>query len=440
MMTSFAKKKPLRRRFLETILRIMAQAVLRRHKPIIVGVTGSVGKSSTKEAIALVLALRFEVRKSEGNYNNELGIPLTIIDAQSGGKSLLAWMSIIVAWAKALFFDENYPEVLVLEMAVDRPGDMAYLMGFVPVRIGVMTNVSSSHLEFFGTVSRIAREKGIILSHLPPDGVAVVCADDPLVMKSAQKSKAKICTFGLHENASIRAVNVTISKNAQDFDGCRFKVCLDGKIIPVHLPHIIATHQVQAVLAAIAVGSTLKIQTLEMIQCLRTLRPIAGRLQLLEGLKQSVLLDDTYNASPSSLRAALRTLCELHSPGRSVAILGDMLELGHDSEREHRLVGALLREMKVDCAILVGRRMLVAYEELLKSGFSKKECFWFDTPDDAGKAARQHISAGDRILIKGSRGMRMEKVTEALMAHPEDAAVRLCCQSAEWKRKPFSMQ
>lgn len=425
-----------RLRFLEKVLRLTALSVLKRYKPIIVGVTGSVGKSSTKEAIALALSVKFYVRKNEENYNNEIGIPLTIIGAKSGKRSVIGWLRVLVKWISLLLLPSKYPEVLVLELGIDRPGDMAYLLSFLPVRVGVMTNVSSSHLEFFDTVGQIAREKGLLIARLPEDGTAVLCADDERVMRFASKTKAKVITFGLTEAASVRAEHLSFSEDDERPDDCGFKLHFDGKTLPVRLPHVVAEHHVQAVLAGLAVGMAFKVNPVEMAAAVREFRSLPGRMRALEGIKRSRIIDDTYNASPISLLAALKTLQSFTS-GRKVVVLGDMLELGVESDESHEKVAQWIREYGVEEVILVGKRMLLAAEALEQSGFPKERMFWFDNPMDAAEKAYEIVREGDTILVKGSQGMRMEKVSEVLLAHPEKASELLCRQSSDWKRKLF---
>lgn len=426
-------------KILETLLRFMAVAVLKRHKPIIIGVTGSVGKSSAKEAIALVLGSKFDVRRNEENYNNEIGIPLTIIGAQSGKRSLFGWINVMVKWVSVVFFSTRYPEILILEIGIDRPGDMKYLLSFLPVRVGVMTNVSSSHLEFFQTIGAIAREKGLMIHRLPGSGTAIVCADDERVMRVSSKTKARVVTFGLSEQASIRAEHISFSGDANHFGGCHFKLDFDGKTIPVHLPHVVAEHHIQAVLAGIAVGMAFKLNPIDMVASVRMFQSLAGRMRMIEGYKQSWVIDDTYNSSPTSLRAALQTL-RLFQNGRRVVVLGDMLELGIESDSAHEKVAEWIIESGIGYAVFVGQRMLATYDLLIQNGFTKERCAWFDNPDNAAVVIKDGTQSGDVILVKGSQGMRMEKVTEALMVHQEKSTELLCRQSEDWKGIPFTIK
>ncbi len=423
-------------RLLQRILRLMARAVLRKYNPIVIGVTGSIGKSSTKEAIALLLRAKFDVRSSRENYNNEIGVPLTIIGSASSKSSLWGWFLIAVKWFRMMAFPGKYPEVLVLELGIDRPGDMAYLLDFVPVSLGVMTNVSLSHLEFFGTVGKIAKEKGLLLRRLPESGTAIVSADDVRVMRAASRTKAKTISFGFSEDASVRAEHVVVSRDATDFDGCHFKVRFDGKTLPVHLPLVVAKHHIPTILAGMAAGLALKVNPVDMVAAAKEYQSLPGRMRIFPGRKGSRIIDDTYNASPASLNAALETLGSFEG-GRRVAILGDMLELGSEAEVSHIAVAKDLMEREVDFVVLVGRRMLMAQESLKAKGFPQEQCLWFDNPSDAAIAARAVVRKEDIVLVKGSQGMRMEIVSEALMAHPEKAIESLCRQSEDWKQKPF---
>jgi UDP-N-acetylmuramoyl-tripeptide--D-alanyl-D-alanine ligase len=159
-------------------------------------------------------------------------------------------------------------------------------------------------------------------------------------------------------------------------------------------------------------------------------------MRMIDGFKQSWIIDDTYNSSPTSLHAALQTLQSFQS-GRRIVVLGDMLELGVESESAHKKVAEWVIEAGIDFVVLVGKRMFVAYDELIQNGYPQEHCLWFDNPTDAGNAIRDRIETGDIILVKGSQGMRMEKVTEALMAHQEKSGELLCRQSEDWKWKPF---
>jgi UDP-N-acetylmuramoyl-tripeptide--D-alanyl-D-alanine ligase len=428
--------KRLRRRALEYVLRFMARAVLARHKPLVVGVTGSVGKSSAKEAIARVLSSSMRVRESEENFNNEIGVPLTVLGVEGGGSSLLRWLSVGFRFLGLMSFRSRYPEVLVLEMGIDRPGDMAYLLGFVPVRIGVVTRIAESHIAYFGTIGNIAKEKGRIISGLPENGFAILNADDPLVFRMAEKTKGVVLSYGFGEHALVRADNASFQETPVGM-GFSFKLNYDGKSIPVRLPHVVARHHISDALAGATVGIALGMNLVEIASALEEFGPLPGRLRFLRGRNGIGVLDDTYNASPTSVRAGLATLAEIPAR-RRVAILGDMLELGAMSEDEHRGLADDVVASGSELVLLVGKRMHLLGEELLSRGLPRGNVMFVPDPDSATLPLQDILREGDLVLVKGSRGMRMEKVTEVLLADPSDARKFLCCQSPEWRSKPFS--
>lgn len=419
------------------MLRFMARKVLHKYQPLIVGITGSVGKSSTKEAVALVLGVGYTVRKADGNYNNEIGIPLTVIGAESGGSSLFRWSSVFFRWLFLMMFPVRYPEVLVLEMGIDRLGDMDFLLEFIPVRIGIVTQISSSHIEFFGTLGNIAKEKGKLISALPEDGIAILNADDKRTEKMREKTKAKVVTYGFEESAQVHADNFVFHREAKRAEGLSFKVNFDGKTVPLRLPKIVAKHHIPAALAALSLGVALKLNPVAAIEALEKFEPLPGRLRLLPGRDNMYLLDDTYNASPASTRAALEVMKELIAP-RKVAILGDMLELGPDSNHEHAQLSAAVKDSGVDVVVTVGKHMRALHEQLLKDGFSRRQVLWLPDPMTALEAVMNIVRAEDLVLIKGSQGLRMESITEQLLTDPRTASLYLCRQSDDWRKKPFT--
>lgn len=425
------------RRSLEHILRWCAVLVLKKYHPIIVGVTGSVGKSSTKEAIALVLSAEYTVRKSEGNYNNEIGIPLTILGERSQGHSLFGWLRVFLRTGILLLVPCRYPNILILEMAVDRPGDMQYLLSFLPVSVGVVTRIGESHLEHFRTVDAIAKEKGRLVTNMSEDGIAILNADDERVLSLKEKVKAKVLTYSLRGEAMVSGEHYAFDERTGV--GCSFKLRYEGTSIPVRLPHLMGEHLISSALAAIAVGIALKINPVSIVTALEPLESLPGRMRLVAGKRGALLLDDSYNASPDSVQAALLTLSKMRA-GRKIVVLGDMLELGTNAEAFHLALAVPVLPMGCSAVFLIGEKMLLLREALVSGGFSPERIFSFDHPDQAGIALAEFLREGDAVLIKGSRGMRMEKVVERAMEHPEDAPKLLCCQSPEWRAKPFIPQ
>ncbi|MFA6184038.1 MAG: UDP-N-acetylmuramoyl-tripeptide--D-alanyl-D-alanine ligase [Parcubacteria group bacterium] len=423
--------------YLEKVLRFMAVIILKRHKPKVVGITGSVGKTLTKEAVFLVLKNNFKVRKNEENYNNEIGIPLTIIGAKTGGKNLFKWLVVFLKWIFWLITPWGYPEILVLEMAVDRPGDMKYLMDFIPLEVGILTNISSSHLEFFKNIKAIAKEKSILVKSISGSGVAILNTDNLFIKEELETIKAKIISYGFTEEADIKVTDVRFNYDEKgNSRGLSFKLNFKGKIIPLRLPRIIAKHQLYAALAAVAVGEYFKVNLINALASLENFQSPRGRMNLILGVSGSLIIDDTYNSSPVSALAAIATLDQIKA-NRKFVILGDMFELGEDSAKGHADVIKTVLEGKFDKLILVGKKMREAVQNLLGSDNYIKSVLFFDNPVEAGRIVKNIISEGDLILVKGSQGMRMEKVIEQIMLNPQEAQKILCRQSKAWRKKEF---
>ncbi|EKD46602.1 MAG: hypothetical protein ACD_67C00153G0002 [uncultured bacterium] len=420
---------------LEKLLKAMASVVLLRHKPKIVAITGSVGKTSAKTAVFAVLSSRFHVRENEKNYNNEIGIPLTIIGAQSGGNNVFKWLWIFFKWIFVVIFPK-YPEILILELGVDRPGDMKHFMSFISPMVGIVTNISYSHIEFFKTVENIAKEKRVLIESLPQNGFAILNADDESTLKMSQHTIAQTMTFGQSEEATVNASNIIYNYHEDSPEGISFKLNYDGKNIPIRLKNILAAHSVYSALAGISCGIVFKINLVDIAKALEQLYSPSGRMNLIKGMRESFVIDDTYNSSPMSALAALSVLEELRAK-RKIAVLGDMLELGDLTEIEHRKIGQKVFKSKTDIFIAVGERMKYAVAEMIAHGYPASNIFQFENHQKASEKIVQIVRTGDLILVKGSQGMRMEKVVEKLLENPRDAKNLLCRQTKEWKSKPF---
>lgn len=407
------------------MLATYAKAVLQRERPRIVGVTGSVGKSSAKEAIAVVLGKRFRVRASVKNYNTEIGVPLTVLGLPSGEGSAFAWIGVLWrAWKKAAFKDPDYPKVLVLEMAMQHPGDIAKLCDIATPDVAVVTAVGESHMEYMGSVENILKEKRVLVERLPKDGVAVLNRDDEKVWGMRSSTKGKVVSYGFHPEADVRAVadSVAYACSPDRECGMHFKLTAGGATVPVFLPHVLGKHGVYAALAAAAVGLEKGMNLVEISDGLGLYSPPPGRLRYIPGIKHTVVIDDTYNAAPTSVLAALEVLRDIPKPEsvKRIAVLGDMLELGSGSEEGHRTVGAKAAEC-ADLLVFVGERMREAMKAAKERGADEDRMTWVATPEEAGRYVQERMKMGDFVLVKGSRGMRMEKVVKEIMAEPLDA-------------------
>ncbi len=424
---------------LRTVLRLYAQAILGRYHPMIIGVTGSVGKTSTKEAIFTVLQTKFRAGKNWKNYNNELGVPLSIIGADTGRRSVMRWFGVLwKATPLLLFRQADYPEVLVLEMGADKPGDLAYLTALAPCKVGVVTAIDAVHTEFFGTIDDVRKEKSTLVTRLPDDGLAVLNADDTRVRSLQDNVRAKVFTYGFADDADVRAFDIRLSAGGDKgtgIGGISFLVAAGGNHAPFFLSGVLGRHQLYAPLAAVAIGVYLGMDLSSIAEALRQFQPPAGRMRLLPGIKGSLLIDDTYNASPISTLAALDTLASVPGYARRVACLGDMAELGRYSDEGHAQVGAHAAELKLDQLVTVGaggKKIAIAATD---AGLSAGHIASFDTADDAGRFVQNHLQHNDLVLIKGSQVVRMETIVKEVMAEPERAAELLVRQGEGWQTR-----
>ena len=403
-------------------LKILAKLVLAKYKPKIIGITGSVGKTSAREAIFCVLQDDQRVARNLKNYNNEIGLPLTILLAKkSPGKNIFKWLWLFFKAGKLLLArDDRYPDILVLEMAADRPGDINYLISIAPPDIAVITAIGQSHMEFFGNVKNIIKEKASILSKLKPESWAIINHDDPNLTEVIKNCSSRLKTFGQSVGSEVQVTNIKISKHQNTF-GTSFKLCSDGSETPVFLPNVLGWQHAQATAAASAVGLALGINMVSIGQRLLHYRPARGRMNLLPGVKNTWIIDDTYNASPQSAKAALEVLAQMPTAGRRIAIFGDMLELGAMSEASHQEVGEYAVQMGVDYLFVFGERSRDIARGAQEAGMSEDKIYHFPFVLKSGTFVQEKIKAGDSILIKGSRGSKMEQMVYEIMARPWEA-------------------
>ena len=354
---------------------------------VVIGITGSVGKTTTKETVANVVGQRYLTLRSEGNLNNEIGLPLTLLQLKP----------------------EH--ERAVLEMGMYALGEIRRLCELARPRIGIITNVGPTHLERMGSIERIAQAKAELVQALPTDhegGVAILNADDPLVQAMAGLTPARVFTYGLSETADLWADEIT----SEGLEGIRLRLHYGREAFHLHLP-MLGRHSVHTALRGAAVGLVEGLSWTEIIAGLREAR---GQLRLMvaPGLHETTLIDDTYNASPVSMLAALHLLEDIaNHKRRRVAVLGDMFELGTYEEEGHRLVGGRAAQV-TDKLVTVGPRARWTADEAMASGMPAGDVYVAESNADAIGALQTLIRPGDVILVKGSRGMAMETIVDAL--------------------------
>lgn len=422
------------------ILTWQARIVLKKYKPKIIAVTGSVGKTSTKDAIFVVLSKFKIVRKSEKSYNSEIGLPLTILGLPNGWNNFHIWFENILRGFILIIKKKPYPEYLILEIGVGKPGDI--IKNVVPWLRPDMVVVTCFpdkpvHVEFFGSVDKIIEEKSALAYAVRSDGVLILNHDDEKVYDLHNKSKCKTVSFGENENATYKATHpIHLIKEIDDIsivDGINFKLNYNGNSFPVYLPHVIGLHYMGSVLAAIACAGEAGCDLLESINKVSEYVTPPGRLSVLEGINNSFIIDDTYNSSPVAVVAAIEVMKEMKGK-RKIAILGDMLELGKYTESEHRLVGKNVVPV-FDVLITVGPRAKFIADGAIEDGFKKQNIYYFDNSIAVGEFMKTFIKEGDICLFKGSQGIRLERAVVAVMAHPELKMKLLCRQEKEWQNR-----
>jgi len=421
--------------FIVRILGSVARGIIRKYKPRIVGVTGNVGKTSTRDAVARVLGSKFRVRSASGNFNNEFGLPLSIIGEWKETGGVWFWMGVLIKGWWMLLVRRPYPEVLVLEYGIDRPGDMEYLLGIAKPDIGVFSALEGVpvHVEFFPDAESLAAEKGKLVASLPTTGFAVLNADNALVLSSGKGIRAHVLDFGFSEGASVR-----IRKFGRYFDGIHGGISFilehrDAEA-EVKIDGVLGRSGAYVAASAAAVGLVFGMGLEEVAESLGGYAVPAGRGRLLPGIKKSMILDDTYNASPLSMQEALDTTAGLEAK-RKVCVLGDMLELGRYTLEAHEDAGRSAAQV-CDILVTVGVRGKLIAESAASTGMKRSQIFTFQNIREAGMQVQQKIRKGDLILVKGSQGVRMERVVKEIMAEPGRAGELLVRQSPAWLKKP----
>lgn len=375
-----------------TALADMAHYALEHHVPRleVVGITGSLGKTTTKEVVAGVLAARRTVLKTEGNLNSEIGLPLTVLNGLGSAPH----------------------DIAVLEMAMYALGDIRLLARLARPRVGVVTSVLPVHLERLGTIERIQQAKQELVEELPADGVAVLNADDPRVAQMAGATPARTVRYGLAATADVRAENIL----SQGLGGVDFDLLHAGQRRHVHLP-LLGAHSVYAALAATAVAIEERFSLNDVAEALQGLSP-ALRLLVVDGVNGARIIDDSYNASPESVLAALALLSEL--PGqRKIAVLGDMLELGAEEAPGHRRVGNRAAAV-ADLLVVYGERSRLTAEAAERAGLSADQIYSAPSHAAAIDRLRTWLRPGDDVLVKGSLAMGMRAIVRGLRAEGAD--------------------
>ncbi len=436
--------KTMAKRLLLWIFGMAARSVLRKYRPRIIAITGSVGKTATREAVFAALSGSFRVRQSVKNYNTETGVPATILGVKAPGRNVVLWFWVFLKTLRLLLLPSRYPEVLILEFGMDKPGDIAYLMKMVRPDVGILTRIGDAtpvHSAFFKSIDELIAEKGKIVTMLGKNGLGIVNADDSRSLSAVGHARAKVLKVGTASNADVFIKNISsnyqlsIAGRNVEGGGVRVEVQMDAEEVAVHLRNLLGEHYGIMIGQVLVVGRYLNVPAADMVKRLEVLENAPGRLRLIRGIKKSILLDDSYNASPVATLAALDVFknLEYEKRSRKVVVLGHLAELQKKEEAAAHEKMALEVAKFADFFVGVGS-MIEAYEKgAIAGGMKATAMRFFKTSEEAAEYMVGALQDSDVVLVKGSQSARMERVTKILLAEPDRAQELLVRQSREWK-------
>ena len=428
--------KSLFKKVVVAVLTFEAKVLLNRTQPTIIAITGSVGKTSTKDAIFSVLKNHKKTRKSQKSFNSEIGVPLSILGLPNAWDNPFSWLKNFFDGFIIAFFSRNYPEVLVLECGVDRPGDMANLTKWMSPDIVVMTRLPDvpAHVEFFGTPEAVVAEKMELLKALKPTGVFVYNHDDVKLQNAVKDVRQSAVGFSRYLPTHFTASADAIVYHNDEPVGSTFTLTHLDESVPIKVMGSIGMQNAYTFAAAAAVASQFDISLQSVAEAVLEHQSPPGRMRMIPGIKGTLIIDDTYNSSPVAVEAALTSLSEIRGAKRKIAVIGDMLELGQFSSRAHEKVGEQVPKC-ADILFTLGVRARKIAETAVEFGMHEKNVFQHDDVARAGRELQSFIQPGDVILIKASQGIRAEKIVEEIMAHPETAPALLVRQDSSWKSR-----
>jgi len=416
------------------ILTQEAKLALKRYKPKIIAVTGSVGKTSTKDAIYTSLCDFILIRKNQKSFNSEIGVPLTILGLENAWGNPLRWLQNILKGISVCIWQEKYPDWLVLEIGADQPGDIESITKWLIPDIVVMTRIPGVpvHIEYFKDSNSLMEEKAFLLKALREGGTAILNADDENILALGKYVKGTVIHYGMENPATIYADKYGLMYDGDNLAGMQFRILYDSNIIPVVLKGVVGIQHVYPVLASACVGLAIKMPLVKLTESFLNHEYPRGRMNVVAGINNTVIIDDTYNSSPVALEFALKTLKEVLTKGRKIVVLGDMLELGSHSSTAHREGGKMVYGC-ADILLTVGVRARDFKESALEAGMLESSTWSFSSSFEAGDFLKDFIKEGDVILVKGSQSMRMEKAVALILEDKENIKKLLVRQEKEWK-------
>ncbi len=425
--------KSILKSLIKNILVLESRIILKKYKPYIIAVTGSVGKTSTKDAIYTAISSNFKVRKNEKSFNSEIGVPITILGVQNAWSDPVGWLKNIFHGLELIFFKHDYPEYLIVEVGADHPGDIHSIAVWLKPDIAIVTKVGAVpvHVEFFPSIESVLLEKFELPKALKKDGSFIFSYDDQAVRSLASVIERKSISFGMDVNANIHAKDYSIKyENIDGLNipiGISFIVSVFGSEYKVELNGVLGKQHINPVLVAVAVANIKNMSIQQAIDNFKNHIPPRGRMNIIKGINDCILIDDSYNSSPDALHEAISTVKKIETIGKRILVIGDMMELGQYSKSEHEKIRGDLFGTNFD-VITVGQRAKVIAR-------TTKNDKVFNNSTEAGEYLKNIVSKGDVVLIKGSQSMRMERITKALMAQPDKAHDLLVRQDEEWLAK-----
>lgn len=442
--------------FLTRWVGTMAKKTVAREQPLVIAITGSVGKSSTKQLIAAMLHVSKDktVRATQKNYNNELGLPCTIFDCAPPGRSPLLWLSFLwTAFLHGYGFRSTGVRTLVLEMGADHPGDLAYLTDIAPPSLSVVTAVTPEssdwapvHAANYPSTKAVAEEKATIVRRVAKTGAIILNSDDTHVIPMRHETEAHLVTFGTTEAADVHILQTRIrleqTATGAMPTGLEVRLSIGHKVHSAFLPGVYGRSLAFSLAAAACVGMALDLTTEEIIAaCTAEYRPLPGRARLIPGIKGTMLFDDSYNASPASVVSSMRDLSTIpldRLQQRKIVCLGEMRELGPDAESLHERIGIEAVHFGLDELAFTGVYAQAYARGAKLAGMPEERIHVFEDTPELGLWVQKNLHPGDLILAKASegtittKGVRMERVIKELMAEPARAEELLCRQGGAW--------
>lgn len=415
-----------------------AKIVLKRFKPKIVAVTGSVGKTSTKDALYSVLSGTYRTRKSDKSFNSEIGVPLTVLGIKNPWNNPIVWVRALYEGLSIALFSKEYPEWLVLEVGADHPGDIGNVVRWIKPDVAVLTAVPNVpvHVEFFPSTDAVLEEKRKLIDGVKAGGVVIVDGDSAKTAGIADTLGGTVYTYGFTDGLSVQVKEAAVLYGKDELPyGMEYTMSLNDEIYNTKIEGMVGAHLALPVAAAIALADSVGIQKKLAEERLSTHETPQGRMKLLRGSSETIIIDDTYNASPYATQAALYALRDLEVRGKRIAILGDMSELGKHAGEAHTEIGEIASKI-VHSLITVGARARGIADSARNAGLSEHQVHDFNQGDwDAVVShVRSIIEPGDVILVKGSQSTRLERVVAQIL-NDESESVKLVRQDDEWKKR-----